>query len=471
MQDLFDKPLPSHTEAEQSILGSIMLNNELLAETLAVLEVDDFFLPSHRTILHCYCAMSGRGEALDPVTVMEELRRNGELDRIGGATYIAGLIGGNCTRFPESLQTHLKTVKGLSMLRQLAKAGSAITCAALDAEELPEDQIARARRQIERIEDRRPLPELRSALMACDEYDARLAELYESDKPFLGVGTNCYKLDYQLGGMQRTDLIVVAARPSMGKTAALGRLAAGVAQSKHNGNPVQVIFTLETPPRELSFRMRCGMAKVDSLTVRNKRATERDFQRLAAIKEVMAEWKLFFFGQEDGAGSVREQAALLRRVEREHGHIDAIYLDHLSFCHMGTRVDTRARELDLITQAQKQMAVRHDAPFVVLSQLSRANMARGNKRPTLSDLRESGGIEQNADVVIFLHREFYYDKRADPTLAEWDIAKQRNGPLMTIEMNFDARYAWFENRVETHTAGSVASSKDNGYNWRNEVSA
>lgn len=464
--DTYEKPLPNHTVSEQAILGSIMLNNELLAETRAVLEIDDFFLPSHRTILETYEAMAERGEALDPVTVMEEMRRVGTLDRVGGATYIAGLIGGDCTRFPESLQTHLNAVKDSSILRQLAKAGSLITCEALDAEDLPDNQLSKARRLIERIEDRRPLPDLRSALMACDEYDARLSALYDSDRPFLGIGTGCYKLDFQLGGMQRSDLIIVAARPSMGKTAALGRLAAGVAQSRDNDNPVQVVFTLETPPKELAFRLRCGMGKVDSLTVRNKRATVQDFQRLERAKQVMAEWKLFLFGQEDGAGSVREQAALLRRVQREHGHIDAIYLDHLSFCSFDRQTQSRAIELDLITQEQKRMAVRHDAPFVVLSQLSRANSARGEKRPQLSDLRDSGGIEQNADVVIFLHREFYYDKRADPTLAEWNIAKQRNGPLATVEMNFDSRYAWFENRIETHTAGSVSVSRGNGYHWQ-----
>lgn len=463
---VYEKPLPNHTVSEQATLGSIMLNNELLAETRAVLEIDDFFLPSHRTILETYEVMAARGEAIDPVTVMEEMRRAGTIERVGGGTYLAGLVGGDCTRFPESLQSHLKAIKNASILRQLAKAGSLITCEALDADGLPDEQLSKARRLIERIEDRRPLPDLRSALMACDEYDDRLRALYDSERPFLGVGTGCYNLDYQLGGLQRSDLIIIAARPSMGKTAALGRIAAGVAQSKFNDDPVQVVFTLETPPKELAFRLRCGLGKVDSLKVRNKGAKAPDFQRLEMIKQVMAEWRLFFFGQEDGASNVREQAALLRRVQREYGRIDAIYLDHLSFCYYGSDVGNRARELDLITQEHKRMAVRHDAPFVVLSQLSRANTTRTEKRPTLSDLRESGQIEANADVVIFVHRECYYDKKADPTLAEWNIAKQRNGPLATIEMNFDARYAWFENRTETHTAGSVASSRDDGYDWR-----
>ena len=447
MQELYDKPLPNNIEAERMILGCVVLTNELFAEVAAKLNVGDFFLRSHQILFETFGVLTARQSSIDPVSILEELRATGQLEAVGNASYVASLFDG-VPRF-SNVDAYIEIVRGKSILRDLARSGSQIIAAALDAEDLPGEQLVRARRVIESIEDRRPQVELYSALQASEDYDAQLRALYASERPFLGVATNCYEFDYKLGGLQRTDLIVQAARPSMGKTSGMLRIASGVAQSRHNDSPVQVVFSLETPPKELSFRLRCGLAKVDSLAVRNKRATQTDMERLEAIKEVIAEWKLFFFGQAHGAGNVLEQAVLLRRVEREHKRIDAVYVDHLSFCHHPAARENRSRELDLITQEMKRMAERHNAPLIVLSQLSRANTARQDKRPTLSDLRESGAIEQNADVVIFLHREHYYDPRADPTLAEWNIAKQRNGPTGAIEMHFDARYAWFENRSKT----------------------
>jgi replicative DNA helicase len=388
-------------------------------------------------------ALHARTGVIDPIALADELRRSGEIDEVGGAAYIASLFDG-VPRF-STLTNYLRLVKDAAISRALISTGNGIAARAVDGSEQPEDMLAQARKEIDEIELSRAVSSGQAGDIAIGEYIAELEELYNSEKPFLGLGTGIYSLDYSMGGFQRGELVVVGARPSMGKTAAAARIIQGMAEYRYNEEPVIVIFSLEMKTSAFMARIVHGLARVDAMRARNKQLTKEEWSRLFAAHAQVAKWKVVVFGLKD-ANTPAAQNAAIRRVQREHGKVSAVFLDHLGFCSFpGIRTDNRNVLWDEVTRAQKAIALAYNVPFVVLCQLSRANESRADKRPMLSDLRESGGIEQNADAVIFVHRENYYDKAANPILAEWIIAKQRNGVTRTVELRYDEKLAWFDN--------------------------
>lgn len=444
LKDVLDKPLPHNTDAERMLLGIILLDNLVLGEVAARLTARDFFVPSNGKIFAAMCKLHERTGMVEPVSLCDELRATGDIDGVGGAAYIASLFDG-CPRF-SNVEPYIRLVLDASTARRLINASNAAMTRAIDDEILPDAQITTLRKDLDDIEAGRTISEGYTGGEAVELYLRELGELYASEKPFLGVATGLNALDYTLGGMQREDLILVGARPSMGKTSAAARLVQGVAESRFNDEGQTIVFSLEMSPESFAARLACGIAKVDSQRARNKRLTREEWTRLADAQARIAGWPLTIYGGQDAA-SVQSQGAILRKIERKHKRINAVFCDHLGFCqYSGRHTDNNNVLLDWITKYQKALAKQFGIPYILLSQLSRANESRANKRPQLSDLRDSGSLEQNADVVIFPHREHYYDKNADETEAEWNIAKQRNGALRTITLNWEPTFAWFENR-------------------------
>lgn len=438
--------MPANAEAERMVLGCILLDNALLADAAAQISASDFFTPSNAKVFRAMGSLHERTGAIDPLSLKDELRASGELDAVGGAAYVAGLLDG-VPRFP-SIDAYLRLVKDAATSRALIALGNQVMRRALDDSELPDAQLAQVRYAVDQIEAKRTVAQGMTGGAAVNEYLHKIKTLQDSGRPFLGVATGLTELDYTLGGLQRGDLIIIGARPSMGKTSAAARMVQGIAESPLNERGQIVVFSLEMSRVDFAARLACGIVGLNSERARNGQLNRNEWALLAEAEERIASWPLTIFGSEDGT-SVQAHGALLRQLQREHGAINGVFVDHLGFCtYAGYDTDKLTVLFDRITKYQKQLAKQFNVPFVILSQLSRANEARGNKRPMLSDLRDSGAIEQQADVVIFPHRENYYDKNAPEDEAEWAIAKQRNGALRTLTLKWTGRCAWFDNQPE-----------------------
>lgn len=442
--DALEFPMPSKHDAERLILGCILLVNDLLAEVAAHLLPTDFFFPAHAKVYRAMLTLHKRTGIVDPTALADEMRAVGTLDEVGDLAFIASLYEG-APRF-SNVDSYVRLVKDAATSRALIASANAAMQRAFADDVLPDEQLATLRRALDQIEARRAVANGLSGGEAVEAHLAELRTLYASDKHFLGVGTGLMELDYTLGGLQRGELIVIAARPSMGKTAAAARIVQGVAEFKLNDPGVIVAFTLEMSKAAFGSRLAYGIGKVDSQRARNKRLTRTEQGYLEEARDRIAQWPLVIFDATE-APTVQAQSAIVRQMQRQHGTINAVVVDYLGLCKFaGSNSDNENWLLDEISKQHKEIAKRFNAPVVLLSQLSRANEKRGDKRPMLSDLRSSGGIEQNADVVIFLHNEGYYDKHAIQNVTEWIVAKQRNGALRTIEMKWEPTYAWFDNR-------------------------
>ncbi len=433
-----DRTLPHNLEAEKSVLGAVLIHNEAFNYAAELISSRDFYRDAHRRIFDKMERLSERGDAIDLVTLKEELGRAGELDEIGGAAYLASLVDG----VPRSsnVEHYARIVKEKSALRALILATQQISARAYEAEDDPNIILDEAEQAIFSIAEDRARVGFLSMRDIVQESLPKIEQLFESKKLITGIGTGFTDLDQMTRGLQAGDLVIVAARPSMGKTSLVLNIAEHA--SLKDGRTVG-FFSLEMSREQLFIRLLTSVARIDAHRLMTGAVGQRDYQGLSHAIGVLSDAKLFI---DDSPGvGVLEMRAKSRRLAAEHG-LDLIVIDYLQLMTGRGRFENRTLELAAISRGLKALAKEVGVPVVALSQLSRAPEARSDHRPLLSDLRESGALEQDADLVLMLFRaDMYPDaKPEDQGKAELIVAKQRNGPTGTVELAFLKQHTRFE---------------------------
>jgi replicative DNA helicase len=433
-----DRTLPHNLEAERSVLGAILLRNEVINSAVELLRPEDFYREGHRRIFEKMIALSERAQAIDPVTLSEELDRGGDLDEAGGPAYLMRLVDG--VPLSTNIDHYARIVREKSTLRQLIASSSGILQDAYDGELDVAELLDSAERRIFEISDRRlgtgfvPLRELVHGSF-------ETLEKLQSQKGLVtGVPTGFTDLDELTAGLQPSDLVIVAARPSMGKTS----LVLNVAQHVGTKTDLTVgIFSLEMSKEALFTRMLTSEARIDAHRFRTGFLQEKDWSSLAQAVNTLADARVFI--DDTAAMGVLEMRAKARRLKAEHG-LHLLIVDYIQLMQARGRFDNRQQELSHISRSLKGLAKELNVPVLALSQLSRAPEARADRRPQLSDLRESGALEQDADLVLFIYREEMYEKTEENDgVAELIIGKQRNGPTGRIKLAFIKEFTRFEN--------------------------
>jgi replicative DNA helicase len=439
-EQYLEKPLPSSAESERVILGAILLDNQLIAQAIENLSSDDFYAPFHRRVFKSMTALFERGERIDPILIGEELKKDGSIDAIGGIATITNLTYG-LPHFSDILD-YLKVVKDKSMVRNLIKVCNQITSEALAEEDDAVMILDHAEQMIFALADERTRQGFSHVRPVAESVLAKVQEYAKRESHALtGLATGFRDLDEKTSGLQKTDLIIVAARPSMGKTALCLTLAQNAAILE---NAVVAVFSLEMSKEQLVMRMLSSEAKVDAHRFRTGYLTREEWGRLAQSIGTLSDAKIFI---DDTPGiSVLEMRAKTRRLFSEQKKLDLVVVDYLQLMSGSRRTESRQQEVSQISRELKGLAKELNVPIVALSQLSRAPEARNPPKPMMSDLRESGSIEQDADVVAFIYREDYYKPTEENAgLAEILIAKQRNGPTGTVRLAFLKEFTRFEN--------------------------
>jgi len=437
-----ERTLPHNLEAERSVLGAILLHNDAFNTAVEVIDSRDFFRDAHRRIFDKMVKLVERGDAIDLVTLKEELGRSGDLEEVGGPAYITALVDG----VPRStnIEHYARIIKEKATLRSLIFSANKILANAYQAEDEADVILDQAERAIFEIADdkvRDGFVSLRD--LARDSLDT-IEKLHARKELVTGVPTGFTDLDEMTSGFQPSDLIIVAGRPSMGKTS----LVLNVAQHIGTKTGLTVgLFSLEMSKEQLFLRLLTAEARIDAHRLRGGFLGERDWGRLSQAIGTLSETKIFI--DDTPSIGVLEMRAKCRRLASEHG-LNLVIVDYIQLMQGRGRFENRTLELASISRSLKGLAKELNVPIVVLSQLSRAPESRSDHRPQLSDLRESGALEQDADVVIFIFREDQYVDRSQPPtdaqgVAELIVGKQRNGPTGVVKLAFIREYTRFEN--------------------------
>jgi replicative DNA helicase len=437
-----ERTLPHNLEAERSVLGAILLHNDAFNLAAEVIDSGDFFRDAHRRIFDRMVKLSERNNAIDLVTLKDELGRAGELDEVGGPAYIAALVDG----VPRSMNVehYARIIKEKATLRNLIFSANKILSTAYEGAEEADLILDQAEHAIFAIADdkiREGFVSLRE--LAHSSLDT-IEKLHARKELVTGVPTGFTDLDEMTSGLQPSDLIIVAARPSMGKTS----LVLNVAQHVGTKTGMTVgFFSLEMSKEQLFMRLLTSEARIDAHRLRGGFLGERDWGRLSTAIGTLSEAKIFI--DDTPSIGVLEMRAKCRRLKSEHG-LHLVIIDYIQLMQGRGRFENRTLEVASISRSLKGLAKELSVPIVVLSQLSRAPESRSDHRPQLSDLRESGALEQDADVVAFIFREdLYQDKSQPPTdaqgVAELIIGKQRNGPTGVVKLAFIREFTRFEN--------------------------
>jgi replicative DNA helicase len=439
-QETASDALPHSEEAERSVLGAVLLDNRQFERASELLSPESFYSLRHRRIFHALQQLVESGSALDLVTVKTELERQGQLEEVGGPAYLARLLEG----VPRSanVEHYARIVREKGMLRELIRCSQGILDSAFQARESVEQLLDDAEKAIFRVAEQRLRAGFRPLSVTAEESLRAIEELTRRKDMITGVASGFPELDEMTAGLQNGDLVILAARPAMGKTSFALNLASHAAI--HRGTTVGV-FSLEMSHQQLFFRLLCSEARVDAHKLRTGRVDREEWQRIIKVFGQLSGLPIFI---DDTPGlGVMEMRAKARRLKREHG-LDLLVVDYLQLMRGRARYDNRQQEISDISRSLKELAKELGIPVLALSQLSRAPEQRGgDHRPQLSDLRESGAIEQDADVVMFLFREEVY-KRDDPDLrgkAELILGKQRNGPTGVVRLNFIRDFTRFVN--------------------------
>jgi replicative DNA helicase len=439
-EQFLEKPLPSSPDSERVILGAILLDNQLISQAIEHLSKDDFYSPLHRRIFNAMMSLFERSERIDPILIGEELKKDGSIDSIGGIAAITNLTYG-LPHFSDILD-YARIVKSKATVRNLIKVCNQITSEALAEEEEAEIILDHAEQMIFALADERTRQGFAHVKPIAETVLAKVQEYARRETHALtGLATGFRELDQMTSGLQKTDLIIVAARPSMGKTALCLTLAQNAAILE---KAVVAVFSLEMSKEQLVMRMLSSEARVDAHRFRTGYLTRDEWGRLAQSIGTLSEAKIFI---DDTPGiSVMEMRAKTRRLVAEQKKLDLVVVDYMQLMSGSRRTESRQQEVSQISRELKGLAKELDVPVVALSQLSRAPEARNPPKPLMSDLRESGSIEQDADVVAFIYREEYY-KQSDENagIAEILISKQRNGPTGSIKLAFLKEFTRFEN--------------------------
>jgi replicative DNA helicase len=433
------RALPHNLDAERSVLGAILIHNEAFNYAVEIIRPGDFFRDAHRRIFEKMIRLGERSEAIDLVTLKEALAQGGELDEVGGPAYIASLVDG----VPRStnVEYYARIVKEKSTLRALIHASTQIAERAWEAEDDPNVILDDAEKTIFSIAEDRARVGFVSMRQIVDESLPKIEQLFEQKKLITGVPTGFVDLDGMMRGLQPSDLVIVAARPSMGKTSLVLNMAEHAALE--HGQTVG-FFSLEMSKEQLFIRLLTSVAMIDAHKLQTGHIGQRDYDKLSTGISRLSEAPIFI---DDTPGlGVLEMRAKARRLAAEHG-LQLLIVDYLQLMTGRGRFDNRTLELAAISRGLKGLAKELNVPVLALSQLSRAPEARSDHRPLLSDLRESGALEQDADVVLMIFRpEMYPDcKEEEKGTAELIIAKQRNGPTGTVNVAFLREYTRFQN--------------------------
>ncbi len=433
---------PQALEAEQSLLGGLLLDNRRWDEVNDEVGMTDFYSQNHRLIFGAIRNLQGSSDPADVITVSEWLENNGSLDDAGGLSYIGTLA--NSTPSTANILTYAKIVRERSILRSLIAAANEISDSAYTPEgKTPREVLDNAEKLVFDISERdgRNQKGFTTIQDLLTRSINRIEELFESNETVTGIATGFTDLDEMTSGLQRGDLVVLAGRPSMGKTSFAMNIAEYVALEK--GLPV-AIFSMEMPGEQLAMRMLSSIGRINSNKVRTGKLGDDDWPRLNSAVGLLDKAPLFI---DDSAGlnplDLRSRA---RRLLREHEDFGLIVIDYLQLMQSSGKEENRATEISNMTRALKMLAKELNVPVMILSQLNRSLEQRPNKRPIMSDLRESGAIEQDADVIFFVYRDEVYNEDTDQKgISEIIIGKQRNGPVGTVRLTFRGEYTRFEN--------------------------
>jgi len=437
--------VPPHSiEAEQAVLGGLLLDNTAFDRVADVLREEDFYRHDHRLIWHQIARLIERSQPADVVTVYEALQSLGKAEEAGGLAYLNSLA--QETPSAANIRRYGEIVRDRSILRKLISTSDEISTSALNPQGKDTRQLLdEAESKVFQISEDgargqagfQPLPDLLGKVVE------RIDELYSQNNPndVTGVPTGYVDLDRMTSGLQPGDLVIVAGRPAMGKTSFALNIAEHVAVDQ--GLPVAV-FSMEMGATQLAMRMVCSVGRLDQQRLRTGRLVDDDWPRLTSAIQKMQDSQLFI--DETPALNALELRARARRLSRQCGKLGLIVVDYLQLMSATSTGENRATEISEISRSLKALAKELDCPVVALSQLNRSLEQRPNKRPVMSDLRESGAIEQDADVIVFIYRdEVYNPDSTDKGVAEIIIGKQRNGPIGTVRLTFVGQYTKFEN--------------------------
>ena len=439
--------VPPHArDAELAVLGGIMLDPEALERLEGSLLPEHFYVERHRLIFTAMLELTKNGQPVDGITVKDFLEQRDQLDTCGGEAYLAELI----SAIPTSahVRHYADIVRERAVLRELLQVCSRVSQRVYEEPDLDVgEHLDQAEMEMlavaEKFSRARPTFSQLNELMT--EGYKQLEKRYAEKKAITGVPTGYADLDEITSGLQRGDLIIIAGRPSMGKTAFAMNLARNAAIESDDPRAVAV-FSLEMSSQQLALRMLASEARVDMKLLRTGRFSAEDWRKLAHAVGTLAEAPIFI--DDTPAISVLELRSKCRRLKKEHGGLDLVIIDYLQLMSGRADAERREQEISEITRSLKGLAKELDVPVIALSQLNRSLESRGDKRPMMSDLRESGAIEQDADLITFIYRDEVYNKKPDNEgLAEIIIAKQRNGPTGTVHLTFLHRYTRFENHA------------------------
>ena len=442
MEQSMSSPLvpPHHLEAERSVLGAMLQSPEAVMLAMESLSAQDFFDPAHREIFDAMTAISAQSRPVDLVTLDDELTRRGSLDGVGGLEYLVSLS--QFVPTTANAGAYIRIIDEKATLRRLIEAAAQITKDCYSGQNETDEILSQAEKRIYDITMRKGGEMLKPVQPVLLNTYERIETLYKNRGKIEGVPTGYPDLDRVLTGMHPGEFILVAARPSMGKTS----FGLNVVENAAIRNGAKcAVFSLEMPAEQLIMRMLCSEALVDMQTVRRGAQTLEDWEKLTDAMVPIARSQIWI---DDTSGiTVPEVRSKARRLQMEKG-LDLIMIDYLSLMTATGRSSSRQEEVSSISRQLKGLAQELKVPVLVLQQLSRANTGRSDHRPILSDIRDSGAIEQDADVVMFLHREAYYNPDTEKkNIAEVIIAKQRNGPLGTVQLGWQPEYTKFVDLV------------------------
>jgi len=437
------KVAPHSIEAEQSVLGGLMLDNNAWDKIADIVNEDDFYRRDHRLIFHAIAQLVEQQSPYDVVTLSEWLDKRKELEKVGGLAYLGHLAKN--TPSAANIVAYSQIVRERSVLRQLISVGNEISGSCYQTEgRKSEELLDNAEKLVFQIAEkgargRRDFVSIKDLLVkAVDKIDM----LFQQDNPITGLPSGFSDFDDMTSGLQPSDMIIVAGRPSMGKTTFAMNIAENVAIK--TDMPV-AIFSMEMPGEQLAMRLLSSLGRIDQHRVRTGKLDDDDWPRLTSAVGLLAEAKMFI--DDTPALSPNELRARARRLAREHG-LGLIVIDYLQLMQVSGSRENRVNEISEISRSLKGLAKELNVPVIALSQLNRSLEQRPNKRPVMSDLRESGAIEQDADVIVFIYRdEVYNDDSPDKGTAEIIIGKQRNGPIGTVRLTFLGQYTRFENHI------------------------
>ncbi len=437
---MIEKLPPQNLEAEQSVLGGILLENTAVNEVADTLQSHDFYKKSHQIIFEALLELSDKSEPADLITITELLKSKNTLEAVGGSAYLASLVSG--VPSASNIKSYAKIVKQKSLLRQLIKVASEIASKGYDDSANIDEFLDYAESSLFEVTDAQVKPSFIPLKNLVKDSFKTIEERYERKSPIVGIPTGFIDFDKLTSGLQKSELIVIAGRPSMGKTS----FALNIIQNASivTKKPV-VFFSLEMSKEQVVMRLLTSVSKVDAGRLRTGNLVDQDWPKLTKAAGYLSEAPIFI----DDAPSMNalEMKAKCRRLKSKHG-LSLIVIDYLQLMRGRGFPESREKEISEISRSLKALAKELQVPVIALSQLNRAVEARQDKRPMMADLRESGAIEQDADIIAFIYREEVYKPETEfKGIAEIILSKQRNGPTGVVKLAFLNQYTTFENLV------------------------